>query len=151
MKLSQTPTDHILLKATCQSEWDNCNFAIITGGAEWAKWIQDRLNAAKAVQSIDNFLSLKFLDYSVGFYVSSEDEAEELLAAAGDGKDWAFVELTEDEEDEFVTPENHLDYFALSIYNNGGGKYTAYGKHTGEEFYTETIPLGEIVALYADQ
>ena len=33
----------------------------------------------------------------------------------------------------------------LNLYKDGAGTYVAYGKHTGEEFYTESIPFAEIL------
>ncbi len=145
MKLSQQPTNYILVKANCQSEWDNCDFAIIFGGEAWAEWLQQRLDATQKVQDYDDFLVLKFLDSRVGFYVSKEDEVGTLLS---EGQEWAFVELEEGEEDGFTTPENCLDSPFLSLYKNGYGRYAAYGKYTGEEFYTEQLPFEEIVTYY---
>lgn len=134
-----------MVKASSQSEWDNCDFAIIFAGEAWAEWLQQCLNAAQQVQDLNDFLALKFLDYSVEFYVSAEDEVETILT---EGQKWAFVELEDGEEDGFTIPENHLDCHQLALFKNGLGRYAAYGKHTGEEFYTERIPLSEIVCRY---
>ena len=37
MKLSDKTTAHILVKANTNSEWDNCEFAIIHLSEEWKK------------------------------------------------------------------------------------------------------------------
>jgi hypothetical protein len=37
MKLSDKPTAHVLLKAGTNSEWDNCNFAIIHITEDWKR------------------------------------------------------------------------------------------------------------------
>lgn len=147
MKLSQQPTDYILVKATCQSEWDNCDFAIIYGGKAWLKWLQARLDAAQKVQDFNDFRSLKFFDDSIGFYVSDDDEVDALLE---EWQEWAFVELEDGEEDGFTIPESRLDCYSLSLFHNGLGQYVAYGKHTGEEYYTQRIPFGEIISKHQE-
>jgi hypothetical protein len=147
MKISEKPTDYILVTARCNSEWDSCDFAIISGGKSWARWLQTRLEAAQAVQNHDDFFCLKFFDTSVEFYISNE-EMEENMFEEIEGKSWAFVELENEEEETFSKPENRLDCYTISLFSNGFGKYIAYGKHTGEEFYTERIPFTEILRLY---
>lgn len=147
MKLSLQATNHILVKATCQSEWDNCDFAIIFCGESWIKWLQQRLNAAQADENFEDFQSLRFFDSSVEFYVSNEDEVDALLE---DGEEWAFVELEDGEGDGFTIPESRLDCYSLSLYHNGLGRYSAYGKHTGEEYYTQRIPFGEIISKHQE-
>lgn len=85
----------------------------------------------------EGFLSFKFLDYSVEFYQSTEEEAEILP----EGKDWEFVTLEDGEENSFVKPENQLNPGLLILYKNGSGFYQTHGKYSGEEFYTNEIPF----------
>lgn len=144
MKISDKPTNHILVKASTNSEWDNCDFAIITCNDAWVKCINKRLDAAQVVENVEDFQSLRFFDYSVGFYVSEEENE---VFSEVEEKRWVFVELEEGEEDTFTTPESRLDCHTLSLFQNGIGQYMAYGKHTGEEFYTERIPMQEIAAF----
>jgi hypothetical protein len=33
----------------------------------------------------------------------------------------------------------------LELYGHGCGRYQAYGKHSGETFFTRDLPLGEII------
>ncbi|HCO68752.1 MAG TPA: hypothetical protein DIT04_13485 [Dysgonomonas sp.] len=137
MKISSIPTKHILVKANCQSEWDNCDFALITCDDYWKKEFKKKLEAIGSFHAPDSFLSFKFLDCSVEFYQSTEEETETLP----EGKDWEFVNLEDGEEDLFAKPENQLDSGLLILYKNGSGFYQTYGKYSGEEYYTYEIPF----------
>lgn len=144
MQLSNKPTDHILIKARTNSEWDNCGFAVITLSENWKKWQRERLDATKALTGDHDFLSVCFYEDSVDFYQIPEDDvsnADELLA----GKDWVFIEVSDEELENLTPPENSLDCYRLFIYRDGNAKYTAYGRHTSEEFWTEKFSLQEIL------
>lgn len=56
MKLSSTPTEYILVRANSQSEWDCCDFAIITCDNYWKEAIKKRLEAAKTFDAPDSFI-----------------------------------------------------------------------------------------------
>ena len=143
MKLSDKPTAYVLLKAGTNSEWDNCNFAIVHITEDWKKEQQKRLEMVKPFAE-DYFLqSMNYYDTAVDFYRTGEDDnpnIEELL----NGKEWVFVELDEQEQETFTVPENRLDCYRLVLRANGTGYYTAYGKHTSEEFWTEEFSLHQL-------
>lgn len=63
----------------------------------------------------------------------------------GQGKEWDFVTLNRDEEESFRNTETRLEQGLLVLYKDGSGFYKAYGKYTGEEFYTATFPVGKIL------
>lgn len=140
MKISSTPTNHILVRANSQSEWDCCDFAIITCDSNWKGAIKKRLEAAASFNAPDSFISFKFYDNSVDFYQSKNEEAEILSE-----KEWSFVILEGEEQDSFEKPENRLDTGLLILDKDGTGFYKAYGKHTNEEFYTAELPFGKIL------
>lgn len=140
MKISSIPTKHILVKANCRSEWDSCDFARITCDDYWKKEFKKKLEAIAPFNAPEGFLSFRFLDCSVKFYQSQEDEADTLLGE----KEWSLVTLDEGEEESFDTPENHLDPGVLILYKDGSGFYQTYGKYTNEEFYTNIIPFKEV-------
>jgi hypothetical protein len=142
MKISEQPTNHILVKAYTDSEWDSCDFAIVNCGEKWAEHVAKRLDAVAQFHDDNDFLSSNYWDSRAEFYVSKDDRIEDLLP---DGKDWAFVELEEGEETTFCTPENRLDCWKMVVYKGGCGRYQARGKHSGEEFYTAEFPVGKIV------
>ncbi len=144
MKTATYITDYVLLKADTNSDFDTCHFAVIHCTKEWRERMQQRLNALQTVESEMGFVSLKFYDTSVDFYRIDENEQPDIQALLG-GKDWAFVELEENEQDTFLVPESRLDCYRLSLYQYGTAIYTAYGKHSGDEFFTTEFSVPDIL------
>ncbi len=142
MKLSEQPTNQIIVRADCNSEWDNCDFAVITLREGWAEEIGKRLEIARALHENPNFFSTRYFDSSASFYRINYEETGDVLPG---NKDWSFVELDDGEEDRFLEPESALELYTLTLYKDGCGRYKASGSHTGENFYTEKLPLSEII------
>lgn len=140
MKLSSTPTNYILVKADSQSEWDQCDFALITCDNNWKEAIKKKLEAIGSFDAPDGFLSFRFYDNYVEFYQSKDEEAEILPE-----EEWCFVTLEGEEKDSLEKPESRLEPGSLILYKDGTGFYKTYGKHTNEEFYTAELPFGKIL------
>lgn len=145
MQISETPTDHILVRARTNSEWDSCDFAIVNLSEEWKQNQLKRLDTVKPFVDDFTFKSLNFYDCAVDFFQGSDDSLPDVNEFLAD-RSWAFVDVSEDELDTLTQPENVLDSHTVAIKNNGEAKYKAYGKHTGEEFWTEDIPLQQLLA-----
>src|SRR5690554_2178079 len=144
MKLSDKPTEYVLLKAGTNSEWDDCNFAIVHITEDWRKEQQQRLEMVKPFAK-DYFLqSLNYYDTAVDFYTADEDDNPDLYRWL-ENKPMAYVEIDKDELEILSVPENRLDCYRLVMYKTGTAMYTAYGKHTSEEFWTEEFPLKQII------
>lgn len=144
MKISDKPTEHILIKANTNSEWDCCEFALIHLSEKWKQQQVKRLEAVKPFTDDYAFQSMRFYNTSVDFYQPGDDgepDIEELLT----DKDWAFVEIDEDELDELAPPESSLDCYVLEIHRDGNARYKAYGKYTNEEFWTKEFPLQQLI------
>lgn len=144
MQISETPTDYILVKARTNSEWDSCDFGIVNLSNAWRQNQLKRLDTVEPFVDDYTFQSLNFYDCAVDFYQESDDslpDVNELLA----DKSWAFVDVSEEELGTLTQPENALDCYIIAIERNGEAKYKAYGKHTGEEFWTEGFPLSDIL------
>ena len=144
MQLSDKPTSHILVRANTNSEWDSCDFAIITLSEDWQKTQIERLEAITPFANDHSFLSLHFFDGAADFYQPGDDGLPNIDELLGDNE-WAFVELTQEEQDDLTPPESALDCYEMVLYKDGNAKYTAYGKYTSEEFWTTELPLGKIL------
>lgn len=143
MKITEKSTDKILVRAYTDSEWDNCNFAIIHICDKWKDIMITREEYTSFISSSDNsFASVRYYDTSVSFYHKDNELLEELL---GDGY-WSFVELDDNEEKDFSVPDNKLDTYCVSMFPNGVFMYSAFGKHTNEEFFTEELRLSDLVS-----
>lgn len=149
MKTTSNNTEHILLKSDTNSDWDNCHFALIHCTKDWRERMEQRLNSLQSVESEYGFVSLNYYDTSVDFYRADEKMQTEIDQLLGE-KDWAFVELDENEQDTFLVPENRLNYYRLSLYQYGTAIYTAHGKHSGDEFYTTEFPIKTILDYHQD-
>ena len=144
MNISDKPTNRILVKAHTDNEWDSCDFAILSISKDWRKTLLERLDAITQAANNQSFLSMQFFDGAADFYQSGDDGLPDVDELLGD-HEWAFVELTQEEQDNLTPPESSLDCYKMVLYKNGDAKYTAYGKHTSEEFWTEEIPLRELL------
>ena len=143
MKTSLQQTEYLLIKAMTNSEWDNGDFAIIHITKEWKQTQKKRL---KAVKPLENDYDLKWLNYAdtnVEFFRFSEEprpEIEEWLSE----KDSVFIELEKEDLKKLLQPENNLNCYQMQVYKNGNAIYNAFGKHTGEEFWTKEFSLWEL-------
>lgn len=143
MRTSDKPTEHILIKASTNSQWDCCEFALIHLSEGWKQQQTKRLEAVKPFADDYEFQSLRFYDGPVEFFQSGDDgepDIEELLA----DRDWAFVELDDDEQERLTPPESRLDCYRIVIYRDGDARYEAYGKYTNEEFWTNAFSLPQL-------
>ncbi|SIT96126.1 hypothetical protein SAMN05660493_00798 [Epilithonimonas bovis DSM 19482] len=144
MKLSDKPTEHLLIKAMNNSDWDECDFAIIHISDEWKQTQRKRLETAKTVENDYDLKWLNYADTNVEFFKFSEDdypEIEELLSE----KSQIFIELETGDLKKLLQPENSLNCYQMQVFKNGNAIYNAFGKHTGEEFYTEEFSLNQLV------
>lgn len=149
MKLSDKPTNHLLVKAYTNSEWDCCDFALINLSGEWQERQAARLQAVKPYEEDYSFQAMNYYDGSVDFYQSGAD-GEDIGALLTD-KDQAFVELDKNETEKLVPPESCLDCYKIVIYRDGNARYEAYGKHTSEEFWTDEFPLQLLLKPITEQ
>ncbi len=141
MKISQQPTEHILVRAYTGYENDHCDFAIISCGKGWAEEMSKRLDAILLNYNILDFESVHYRDCSADFYVWGEDTGNML----SEGQDWAFVKLEEGEEGKFAVPEYRLDCYRLVLERNYQGQYTAHSEDGSEEYFSMMLPFNEIV------
>ncbi|MCT4319254.1 hypothetical protein SAMN05421856_11027 [Chryseobacterium taichungense] len=142
MKTSLQPTEYLLIKAMTDSEWDDCGFAIIRISEEWKMTQKKRLEAVKAVENDQDLKWLNYNDTDVEFFRFSDQypEMEELLSE----RNRIFIELETDDLKKLLQPENNLNCYQMQVFKNGNAIYNAFGKHTGDEFYTEEFSLWEL-------
>lgn len=144
MKLSDKPTAYILLRAGTNSEWDNCDFAIVHITENWKTEQQKRLKAVEPFEDDYYFQSMNYYDTAVDFYTVDDEDNPDLEKWLGE-KPMVFVEVDKDELETLSVPENRLDCYRLVLYKTGTAMYKAYSKHTSEEFYTEEFSITPII------
>jgi hypothetical protein len=52
--------------------------------------------------------------------------------------------LEKEDLKKFLQPENNLNCYQMQVYKNGNAIYNAFGKQTGEEFWTEEFSLYQL-------
>ena len=145
MKISDTRTNKIIIKAYTNSEWDRCDFAVITlkdGLDGFLKWVERTVKMATAIAHEDkDFLELSFFENRsiTNFYILNEEEKPDLSFLEENDKDWAFVELSAEEEISFFEPENRIICRKIIFDKYGYFYVKAFGKYSEDEFYTEEI------------
>ena len=143
MKTSTKPTEYLLIKAMTNSEWDDCNFAIININNDWKQSQKKRLEVVKVVENDYDLKWLNYADTNVEFFKFSEEdypEIEELLSE----KSQIFIELETNDLKKLLQPENSLNCYQMQVFKNGNAIYNAFGKHTSEEFWTEEFSLYQL-------
>ncbi|MCT2561849.1 hypothetical protein [Chryseobacterium herbae] len=144
MILSNQPTEHILLKAKTNSEWDTCDFAIIPISEDWKNELQKRLNLIEPFTEDPLFISMSYYDTGVEFYKDDDiitPHSAELLKDST----WVFVTTDAEEAEAMSSPENSLDCHELVINADGTAYYKASGKYTGEEFWTAHFSIKKLI------
>lgn len=146
MKISESKTDRILVKAQIQSEWDNCNCAVVQvteyGLKQLKEW--DRI-ATEISKSVDSYAHLAIYDYAEFLYMTDTDGSWNTIENIADQlpeKGWMYIK--DGELDDISVPEQSLDTHMIKLYGDGKVCWIAYGKHTGEELWTDTIDINEL-------
>lgn len=143
MKISINPTEHLLVKAMTDSEWDDCEFAIIHITDEWKKTQKNRLEAVKIFSDDYDLKWLNYADTNIEFFKLSDDNYPKIEEWLSD-KSQFFVELENDDLKKLSQPENRLNCYQMQVYKSGNAIYNAFGKHTSEEFWTQEFSLEEL-------
>lgn len=160
----------ILLRTSQPDEYGSLDqdLAIVQMSVEHARLLTARCEAARAIRAADTkFLSMKYFDGSVGFFVASrlveqirehfprDREAKRLVGIIEkfeeDCEDGLLVEspssvvssmCREYDDDE----DARLNCFVVRV-DGDGFMWTAYSKHSSEEVETESVTLDEVRKL----
>lgn len=143
MKKSLKPTEYLLIKAMTNSEWDNGDFAIIHVTEEWKQTQKKRLESVTPFKNNYDFKWLNYNDTNMNFFKFSQENYPEIEKWLYD-RNMLFVETSFEEIQKLLVPENSLNCYQMQVFKNGNAIYNAFGKHTGEEFWTKEFSLKEL-------
>lgn len=144
MKISTTPTAFILIKARSNSEWDNCDFAIVQIDDEWKAIAKQRLNNIKSFKGNQSFYCHVYWDSPIGYFCDTK-ELDQIESLRESENGFLYLSMELEEVDSLTIPESALDTHMLKITKEGYCNFKAYGKHTGEEFWTESFSLLKLI------
>lgn len=122
---------YVVLKATTNSEWDICEFALV-------KVTDETLNLYKRVSEREDYLrqefpelrSLTIYEGSVVFYSNLEELPKSVIDSIG-----SVVDLPDDVVEGLSKPAQKVVGYC-SVFDNMGITFSGYGKHSGDEFFT---------------
>ena len=89
MNISKTPTTHLLVRAYTNSEWDSCDFALITLTEQWLEKVKKVAQQVSTLKSDPDFVNLSFYEARTDFYTLSDEEQPDLSFL--EERTWAFI------------------------------------------------------------
>lgn len=142
MERSIAPTPYILVRAQTNSDWDKCSFALVHIEQPWIEKMTEWMKSIEPFASDISLADHVYCDRPEGFF--ADTDANDL----DENENWIYVNLTQTELEGFELPENALDTHQFCISPDFAGRYRAFGKHTGEEFWTDRFAVDQIVGDY---
>ena len=130
----------LLLPARSTSEWDSATFALIELNPKFESEIKGKIKRQLELEA-EGINGVYFYADNAEFYIDETQLPENLINDEGNVKG-GVVEFDQSFIDTLVQPEQEIRYGQV-MFNNGGVKFVGYGKHTDEEFYTESIGLND--------
>lgn len=139
---------YIIVKAFTDSDWDTCDYALIrldgsnTIGEikEQQKFISNLRNDSRRL--MNNFCKMSFYTHIVDFYCFDEEvitEEETNLEKP------YIIDLSEEQLQKLLEPEARLELHKYELYSGNSLRFTAYGKYSGDEFYTDDFDIVSLI------
>lgn len=129
------------------SEWDNVDFCLIELNNELISIIKGASeDAVKLKEKYPSFDHIELDSDIAEWFIDASDDTNDndKLMALVEEKEFVII----DEEIETATmhrPEQDIRYGSIRL-DGEVVKFVAYGKHTNEEFFTESIPIKDIIS-----
>lgn len=132
---------HLVIKAHTDSAWDNVSYAIL-------ELDEDSITELKQIRDVVanfntnglSFNKASFFFYGADFKISDSGAYDEMETSCT---------VVEDlDMSDYYDPESPLDSTTIDV-DKHGFKFTAYGKHTGEKFYSQTVSFEDFEKLIA--
>ncbi|WP_313491907.1 MULTISPECIES: hypothetical protein [Sphingobacterium] len=144
MKISDKPTEHLLISIYLDSRLLNCKYAIVHITDEWKRTLQERLALVSILKNTPDFTSITFEDESAKFYINPKSVINGITDNLLPSCDYAYVIY----ENNDLLGMEYLHQFtvvsyAIDITPNRSAKFIAYygdGIHIhSEEFLLDDI------------
>jgi len=137
MKRSKKPTGWILVKAHLCSEWDSIDGCIVQVDNEKLHiWNE---SATREKQNSE------FQFAHTSYYWSTEWILDEKVDKVLGDDVWCHISITDAQMDKLGRSEQRVDCEMVKMYGNGTCCWIGYGKHTSEEFWTDSVSITDIM------
>lgn len=141
MKISNIPTDYLLIKAFNESEL--CDFAIIHTTEQWKVKQKERMIAVTQFKNDDSFKWLNYKDESVDFFRYSDEDRPEIKQWLSENN-MLFIETDAEELKMLKGIDFKISSYQMQVFNNGNAVYSCFEKNLGDEFWTCEFSLNEL-------
>ncbi|PWN64116.1 hypothetical protein [Chryseobacterium viscerum] len=141
MKLSEKPTEYLMLQAKTDSELYDCNYAIVQITENWKEEMQTRLNAIIPFSITKNDLST--MDYFATVYFYKDDSNIDSMDLLGD-QHWSFVIPSKKDIKFLSNNENRRFGNMLEIQKNGWASYSTH-RLQDDEYWTKEFSIQKII------
>jgi hypothetical protein len=132
---------HLIIKAHTNSEWDNVSSALLELDDDSISELRKIRNAVENFNTDGlSFNRASFFFYGVDFKISDSGQYDEI--------ENGFTIVEDLDMSDYSNPESDLDCCTIHV-DKDSFNFTAYGKHTGEEFYSETVSFEEFDKMIA--
>ena len=121
MKISDIPTDYLLIKAFNESEL--CDFAIIHTTEQWQVKQKERMIAVTAFKNDDSFKWLNYKDESVDFFRYSEKDHLEIQKWLSENN-MLFIETNAKELKMLKGIDFKMSSYQMQVFSNGNAVYS---------------------------
>ena len=148
MNISKTPTNVIAISARTGGESTSADFVIIQLTEDWIDRLKDRLKCVEKSKDNKDFYDVRFWDSPDVWAVFSDETEEAYLEEELQAHEFCYLDIADKEIDELSGIDQQLDSETMCINDSWEFKYTGYGKHSGDEFWTSCINADVIVANY---
>jgi hypothetical protein len=132
---------HLIVKAHTDSEWDSVSAALVELNDDSISKLRKIRNAVENFNTDGlSFNRASFFFYGAEFKISESGQYDEMETSCT---------VVEDlDMSDYSDPESPIDSCTIDA-DKDSFRFTAYGKHTGEKFYSETVSFEDFDKLIA--
>ncbi|PWN58461.1 hypothetical protein [Chryseobacterium viscerum] len=141
MKISNVPTDYLLVKAF--NECELCDFAIIHTAVQWRVRQKERMIAVTPFKNDDSFKWLNYKDESVDFFRYSDENQFQIQQWLSENNT-LFIETNTEELKMLKGIDFKMSSYQMQVFSNGNAVYSCFEKNLGDEFWTCEFSLNEL-------
>lgn len=138
------PTAYLLVKARTSDEYDQCDFIVIHLSTQWQQTMRQRLQVLKQFWYDSDFHALHYWGSPEGYYYDMDETVMPLL---NPGEDWTYLTIEPQQLTQLQALPDPLDTDQLVMYATGSAHYRCYGKHSGEQYWSENFDLCQLLGI----
>lgn len=130
---------YILLSAQTNSEWDNCEFALVELTKEREDYYKSMIALATELNEKHGIDVLEIYCDEASFFADMEDIPNKPNPIGYDSSvSGVIIDIDDSDVESMETPDQDIRCGSMR-FSKYGVKFKGYGKHTGEEFYTDNF------------